>query len=94
MPAKTIRAGLHPELKAQLLDLLARGGRLTLADVASAVPKDIGLAEAIRLFQRWGWDLLAERAAGRVRYYPQQQRAIASVGTRLRSATAFGMARL
>jgi DNA polymerase-3 subunit delta' len=70
---------LSPEFKTQLLDLLARGARLTLADIASAVPRDVGLSEAIRLFQRWGWDLLAERAAGRVRYYPQRQGAIASV---------------
>ncbi len=70
---------LSSEGKAQLLDLLARGGRLTLADIVASVPRDIGLSEAIRLFQRWGWDLLAERAAGRVRYYPQRQRAIAMV---------------
>jgi DNA polymerase-3 subunit delta' len=70
---------LPPELKARLLELLARGGRLTLADVLGAVPKDVPVPGAIRLFQRWGWDLLAERQADRVRYYPRQQRAIAAV---------------
>jgi DNA polymerase-3 subunit delta' len=70
---------LAPELKARLLDLLTRGVRLSLAEVASAVPKDIPVPAAIRLFQCWGWDLLAERAAGRVRYHPRHQRAIASV---------------
>ena len=70
---------LAPELKLRLLELLARGGRLTLADVTSAVPKDVPVSGAIRLFQRWGWDLLAEREAQRVRYYPRQQRAIAAV---------------
>ncbi len=70
---------LAPELKARLLDLLTRGGHLSLAEVASAVPKDIPVPAAIRLFQCWGWDLLAERAAGRVRYHPRHQRAIASV---------------
>jgi DNA polymerase-3 subunit delta' len=70
---------LAPELRARLLDLLARGGRLSLAEVTSAVPKDIPVAAAIRLFQCWGWDLLAEGAAGRIRYHPRHQRAIASV---------------
>ena len=37
------------------------------------------IASAIRLFQRWGWDLLAERTAGRVRYYPRRKRTIAAV---------------
>ena len=43
------------------------------------MPKDVPVAEAIRLFQCWGWDLLAERQADRLRYYPGQQRAIAAV---------------
>ena len=70
---------LAPELRARLLELLARGGRLTLAEVTSAVPKDIPVSGAIRLFQRWGWDLLVEREAHRVRYYPRQGHAIAAV---------------
>jgi DNA polymerase-3 subunit delta' len=73
-------AGLDPELKARLLGLLSRGATLGLAEIASALPKDPPVAPAIRLFQRWGWDLLTERAAGRVRYHPRQQRAIAAIG--------------
>jgi DNA polymerase-3 subunit delta' len=69
---------LTAELKAQLLELLARGARLRPADVL-VLPKDTPLGESIRLFQRWGWDLLAERTAKRVRYYPKQQRAVAAV---------------
>ena len=79
MPRRMTAAQLAPELKARLLELLARGGRLTLAEVTSAVPKDIPVSGAIRLFQRWGWDLLVEREAQRVRYYPRQERAIAAV---------------
>ncbi|HQR71543.1 MAG TPA: DNA polymerase III subunit delta' [Burkholderiaceae bacterium] len=70
---------LPTELKGRLLELLGRGPRLTLAEVISTVPKDVPVSGAIRLFQRWGWDLLAEREAQRVRYYPRQQRAIAAV---------------
>lgn len=70
---------LSADLHQKLLELLARGPRLTLADIASAVPREIPVAASIRLFQRWGWDLLAERAAGRVRYHPRHQRAIASI---------------
>ena len=78
-PADDDPRRLKPEFRDRLLDLLARGERLTLAEVAAAVPKEIVVSESIRLFQRWGWDLLAERAAGRVRYYPRRKRAIASV---------------
>jgi len=69
---------LSPELKAQLIDWLARGSRLRPADVV-ALPRDTPLGESIRLFQRWGWDLLAERTAKRVRYYPRHRRAVAAV---------------
>ena len=70
---------LSPELRARLLELLAKGRRLSPAEIVAAVPKDTTLGEAIRLFQRWGWDLLAEATAARVRYYPRQQRALAAV---------------
>jgi len=64
---------LAEDLKARLLELLGRGPRLSAAEVTLAVPREVPLPAAIRLFQRWGWDLLAERAAGRVRYYPRHQ---------------------
>jgi DNA polymerase-3 subunit delta' len=67
------------ELRERLLGLLERGPRLTLAEVTTAIPRDVPVSHAIRLFQRWGWDLLAERVGGRLRYYPGQQRAIATV---------------
>ena len=70
---------LDPDTRDALLKLLGRGGALTGAEVVSTVPKDIAVAPAIRLLQRWGWDLLAERLAGRVRYYPQQQRQFAAL---------------
>ena len=63
----------------RIIKLLIRGPGLTGAQIVSAIPKDIGLAPAIRLLQRWGWDLLAERLAGRVRYYPQHQRQLAAL---------------
>jgi DNA polymerase III subunit delta' len=70
---------LDPDLKQALLKLLARGGTLSAGEVAGAVPREIPVAEAIRLFQRWGWDLLAERLASRVRYYPQERRALTTL---------------
>jgi len=81
---------LAPELKTRLLSLLQRGGRLTLAEVLGAIPRDVPVSSAIRLFQRWGWDLLAERAAGRVRYYPGQQRAIVEVARGCEPQRLFG----
>jgi DNA polymerase-3 subunit delta' len=71
--------GLSPELRRRMFELLAQGGRLNLADIIGAVPRDVPVSAAIRLLQRWGWDLLAERQAGRLRYYPRQQRAIGAV---------------
>ena len=71
---------LDPALQNALIGLLSRGAAITGAQIVGTVPKDIAVAPAIRLLQRWGWDLLAERLAGRVRYYPQQQRQIAALG--------------
>ncbi|HVE90208.1 MAG TPA: DNA polymerase III subunit delta' [Burkholderiaceae bacterium] len=70
---------LEPALRETLIKLLGRGAALTGDQIVSSVPKDIAVAPAIRLLQRWGWDLLAERLAGRVRYYPQHQRQIATL---------------
>ena len=73
------RHALDPALHEVLIKLLARGPALTGAQIVSAVPRDIAVGPAIRLLQRWGWDLLAERLAGRVRYYPQHQREVAKL---------------
>jgi DNA polymerase-3 subunit delta' len=70
---------LEPALHEALIKLLSRGAALTGAQIVSTIPKDIAVAPAIRLLQRWGWDLLAERLAGRVRYYPQYQRQFATL---------------
>ena len=73
------RRRLDPALRAALLSLLARGTSATAADVVAVVPKEIAVGPAIRLLQRWGWDLLAERVAQRVRYHPGQKRALATL---------------
>ena len=73
------RQSLDPALHEALIKLLSCGPAVTGAQVVSAVPKDIPVASAIRLLQRWGWDLLAERLAGRVRYYPQHRRQLATL---------------
>ena len=70
---------LDPALRDALLKLLTRGATLSAAEVATAVPKEVPVAESIRLFQRWGWDLLAERQAARVRYYPGERRALTTL---------------
>jgi DNA polymerase-3 subunit delta' len=73
------RRRLDPAVRAGLLAVLARGTAATPADVLAAVPRDVAVGPAIRLFQRWGWDLLAERTAQRVRYHPGQKRALATL---------------
>ena len=64
---------LNGALRETFLELLGRGRRLTTAEIAAAIPKDVPVGSSIRLFQRWGWDLLAERLSQRVRYYPSQR---------------------
>lgn len=73
------RRRLDPAVRDALLTVLARGPAATPADVLAAVPREVAVGPAIRLFQRWGWDLLAERAAQRVRYHPGQKRALATL---------------
>lgn len=70
---------LSAALRATLLGLLARGGTLNGADIAAAIPKDVPAGAAIGLFQRWGWDLLGERSAQRVRYYPSERRVLTTL---------------
>ncbi|HVG05624.1 MAG TPA: DNA polymerase III subunit delta' [Burkholderiaceae bacterium] len=77
---------LEPALRETLIKLLGRGAALTGDQIVSSVPKDIAVAPAIRLLQRWGWDLLAERFAGRVRYYPQHQRQFATLARAIEPA--------
>jgi DNA polymerase-3 subunit delta' len=73
------RRRLDPAVREALLAVLARGPAASPADVVGAIPREVAVGPAIRLFQRWGWDLLAERLASRVRYYPQQRRALTTL---------------
>lgn len=70
---------LESALRDALLAVLARGAAATPADAVAAVTKDVPVGPAIRLFQRWGWDLLAERTAQRVRYHPGHKRVLAAL---------------
>jgi DNA polymerase-3 subunit delta' len=73
------RHRLDPDLRAALLGILAKGPGATAADAIAIVPREVAVGPAIRLFQRWGWDLLAERTAQRVRYHPGQKRTLATL---------------
>jgi DNA polymerase III subunit delta' len=70
---------LDPGQRDALLQLLRRGAAIRAADVVTAVARDVAVAASIRLLQRWGWDLLAERMGERVRYYPGERRAISAI---------------
>jgi len=67
---------LAPEQAALLLDALERGDSLEPAEIARRIPRDMPVAPAIAVMQRWCWDLLGYRAAGRVRYHPSQRSSI------------------
>ncbi len=81
-------ARLDDDTRRGLLALLAQGPSLPLAEVAARVPRSVPLAAAISLFQRWGWDLLAYRAAQRVRYHPRHKASIARIAA---TSTAEGL---
>ncbi len=76
---ETSERQLDDAARSALLALLAQGGSLPAAQVATRVPRTLPLAAAITLFQRWGWDLLAYRAAERVRYHPRHKASIARI---------------
>jgi DNA polymerase III subunit delta' len=84
------REGLPGELRERLVGLLRKGGGLTPADVVSGVPRDVPVAGAVALFQRWGWDYLAFKLAGVVRYHPEDIVAFRQLGTRWRAQEACG----
>jgi DNA polymerase-3 subunit delta' len=56
-----------------LCEALARGARLDVAAVGARLPRAFPMGEAIDVFQRWAWDLLALRSGGRVRYHPHER---------------------
>ncbi len=70
---------LDEATRTALLTLLAQGPSLAPAEVAARVPRTLPLSAAIALFQRWAWDLLAYRAAQRVRYHPRHKASIARI---------------
>jgi DNA polymerase-3 subunit delta' len=73
--SEVLDAGAH----ALLLDLLGAGKRLTPAEIVARLPRTVPVPEAIALFQRWAWDLLAVRLAKRVRYHPKRLTALQSI---------------
>jgi DNA polymerase-3 subunit delta' len=56
-----------------LREALARGPQLDVVAAGARLPRAFPMGDAIDLFQRWAWDLLALRSAGRVRYHPHEQ---------------------
>ncbi len=82
--AQVERAGLAPELRAQLLALLRKGARLAPAEVVAGVPREAPLPGSVALFQRWGWDFLSFSLAGTVRYHPEEMAAIRQLGAKWR----------
>lgn len=72
--AQAAGLGLEPDLRALLMDFLARGAQLTTAEVAARIPKTVPVGPTLALFQRWGWDLLAlssVRSGAVLRYHPR-----------------------
>lgn len=81
-------AALDPDLHALLLDLLERGDAADAAEIARRIPREVPLAAALALLQRWCWDLIGCRATGSVRYHPRQQASLARLA---RKATGDGL---
>ena len=66
-------ASLSMQTAGVLLEALGQGARLDAVGAAGRLPRSPAIGQIIDLFQRWGWDLLAVRHAGRVRYHRQQR---------------------
>jgi DNA polymerase-3 subunit delta' len=56
-----------------LLAALSQGAKLDAVETGARLPRAPAVGQTIDLFQRWGWDLLALRRAGRVRYHRKQR---------------------
>lgn len=69
-------AGLPAAAARMLLEALARGPGLDVVETGARLPRAPALPEMIDLFQRWGWDLLAIRQSGRVRYHGRHREAL------------------
>jgi type IV pilus assembly protein PilZ len=82
-----------PELKARLLELLARGSRLTLAEVTNAVPKDVPLAGRSVCFSAGDGTYWRKRRRARSLLSPSE-RAIAAVARERTGAPAGWLALL
>jgi len=70
--AQAERGALAADLRERLLALLRKGAGLRPAELVAAVPRDVPVAGAVALFQRWGWDFLAFSLAGSIRYHPDE----------------------
>ncbi len=69
-----------------LLRWLQEGGQAGLGAVgALKFPKAFAAVAAIRLFQRWGWDLLAHRSGAPLRYHPSLSERISQLVMRIPS---------
>ncbi|MCX8004947.1 MAG: DNA polymerase III subunit delta' [Burkholderiaceae bacterium] len=69
--------GLSTEVRQMLRTALAAGAQIDPWAVGARLPRTLVVAEAIDLFLRWAWDLLALRAGGAVRYHPRERDALA-----------------
>jgi DNA polymerase III subunit delta' len=65
--------GLSADTARQLVEALSQGPKLEVIGAANRLPRAPALGQTIDLFQRWAWDLLAIRQAGRVRYHRKQR---------------------
>ncbi|HRK57175.1 MAG TPA: DNA polymerase III subunit delta' [Burkholderiaceae bacterium] len=69
-----------------LAQWLVSGPTAQIGSIAGlAIPKVFHAAIAIRMFQRWGWDLLAHRQGAAIRYHPQQAERLQTIARRVSS---------
>lgn len=69
-----------------LLDALLGAGQSAMGALGGLKwPKAFAAVSAIRLFQRWGWDLLAHRNGIALRYHPALGQRIAALAARVSS---------
>lgn len=74
---QAVGGAVEAEWRQRLLEALAGGDGSDAAEIVRRVPREVAVAPALAVMQRWCWDLLGYRSAGRVRYHRSHQTAIA-----------------
>lgn len=79
---------MDKSMERKFLHLLELGPQLASVEIIKSIPRDVPLAAAVAVIQRWYWDLIAATFGLPSRYYPDQKTILDSLATHLNSKKA------